>query len=296
MSQSSTSTLFRRVVVVDDGAASIVPVAEQLAPYIEQSDGQALLVRLVDFRVGGIIYHGTHPEQPAMVEARLREHDQRELDRDGHRLRERGVRARGTLVDAPKQSGVAKLAQSEKATLVAVPHRAGLRSLLRSTGLPLWLCSRASNTDIERIVMPVAAGDDGHLLEPFVMGVAWALGCPVTLLHAVARGQGGPTKVRVRAELELVAERFRSTGVEAEVVLRTGGKAEVIAEFASGDSAFLIVLATHDHPALRRWLFGSITDAVLRSAASSVIVVRADERLSSVTHAAENVVDSAVWG
>jgi nucleotide-binding universal stress UspA family protein len=73
-------------------------------------------------------------------------------------------------------------------------------------------------------------------------------------------------------------ERLRAAGVKAEVHgldIYGGGLAEAICEAAEDWRAGLIVMSTHGRGGLGRWLFGSVADRVLRTAAVPVLLIPA---------------------
>ncbi len=77
---------------------------------------------------------------------------------------------------------------------------------------------------------------------------------------------------RVRGELELVAERFRSGGRTVEVEVRSGDPAEEI--IASAEDADLVVMTTHGRGAAGRLIFGSTADRVARHGTTPTLLIR----------------------
>lgn len=90
--------------------------------------------------------------------------------------------------------------------------------------------------------------------------------------------QLGEVSAAVRAEEarrlgERIAE-LRARGVDAELISRTGPPGEVVAGIASERHAELIVVGTHGHTGISRFLLGSVATAVLRHAPCDVLVTR----------------------
>lgn len=82
--------------------------------------------------------------------------------------------------------------------------------------------------------------------------------------------------VRVE-EAKRLAERLtalRATGIDAEVTSQTGPPGEVVAQIAKDRGAELIVVGTHGHTGISRFLLGSVANAVLRHAPCDVLVCR----------------------
>jgi nucleotide-binding universal stress UspA family protein len=77
------------------------------------------------------------------------------------------------------------------------------------------------------------------------------------------------------AELRATADRVRTEGVALETHLYEGPAAEVILAAAQATQADLIAMSTHGRSGLGRWLYGSVADEVLRTAARPLLLVSA---------------------
>ena len=90
--------------------------------------------------------------------------------------------------------------------------------------------------------------------------------------------QLGEVSAAVRAEeARRLSERLtqlQGRGIAAEVVSRTGPPGEVVAQVAKERNAELIVVGTHGHTGISRFLLGSVATAVLRHAPCDVLVCR----------------------
>lgn len=71
-----------------------------------------------------------------------------------------------------------------------------------------------------------------------------------------------------------VAETLRASGLSAETAIRDGDPRSVIVDEAERWSADLIVIGTHGYTGIKRWLLGSVAQAVVSHAPCSVEVVR----------------------
>ena len=83
-------------------------------------------------------------------------------------------------------------------------------------------------------------------------------------------------ELRTRAE-QLVAgvtETLRAVGLTAEAAVRDGEPRSAIVDEAREWDADLIVLGSHGYTGLKRWLLGSVAQAVVSHAPCSVEVVR----------------------
>jgi nucleotide-binding universal stress UspA family protein len=119
--------------------------------------------------------------------------------------------------------------------------------------------------------------------------LASSLGARVCLAHAAAPEPGfvgydrpgGPNDLEthqgeLRSEhldLEALAERMRGDGLDAEAHLVEGPTVDVLLEEAHKQRATLIVVGTHGHRALHRFIVGSTTDGLLRRSPIPLVVV-----------------------
>jgi nucleotide-binding universal stress UspA family protein len=90
--------------------------------------------------------------------------------------------------------------------------------------------------------------------------------------------QLGEVSAAVRAEegkrLHEKQQQLLGRGIAVELVHRTGPPGEVVSEIAKERSAELIVIGTHGHTGLQRFLLGSVATAVLRHSPCDVLVCR----------------------
>jgi nucleotide-binding universal stress UspA family protein len=77
------------------------------------------------------------------------------------------------------------------------------------------------------------------------------------------------------AELRETTDQLRRAGLEVEPHFVDGAPAEAILTTAVSTRASLIVMSTHGHGGLGRWLYGSVADEVLRRANVPVLIVSA---------------------
>jgi nucleotide-binding universal stress UspA family protein len=111
-----------------------------------------------------------------------------------------------------------------------------------------------------------------------VMVNAQADDAPIEDVDNEVLKQIGEVSAAVRAEeAKRLAEKLQqltARGVNVELVRRTGPPGEVVAEVATERGADLIVIGTHGHTGLQRFLLGSVATAVLRHAPCDVLVCR----------------------
>ena len=78
-----------------------------------------------------------------------------------------------------------------------------------------------------------------------------------------------------RDYLDQIKEQLKDNGVMAEYEVLHGDVADKIVDYAGRDKIDLIIMATHGHSGISRWVWGSTADRILRSCSMPVLVVRA---------------------
>jgi nucleotide-binding universal stress UspA family protein len=78
--------------------------------------------------------------------------------------------------------------------------------------------------------------------------------------------------------LEKLAAPLRKKGVQVEIVAVPGRPGEAILDYANTNSIGLITIATHGRGGLRRVVFGSVADYVLRESGLPVLVIRPQDK------------------
>ncbi|WP_122089554.1 universal stress protein [Halalkalicoccus subterraneus] len=76
---------------------------------------------------------------------------------------------------------------------------------------------------------------------------------------------------------DVVVERAREAGLDAEGVVRSGDPAEVITDYAREESMDLIVMGARGRSAVGKFLLGDVAGKVARHATTPVMLVRPDE-------------------
>ncbi|HWB81926.1 MAG TPA: universal stress protein [Nannocystaceae bacterium] len=110
--------------------------------------------------------------------------------------------------------------------------------------------------------------------------IARALGAPIVVVHAIPRrrldGDHVDTRIaEARSELEIYLAIIRDAGlVLQDVTVAVGHPAEVVIDTAPRIDAQLIVIGGGRPATVRRWVFGSVAEAVVRQSSVPVWVMR----------------------
>lgn len=78
-----------------------------------------------------------------------------------------------------------------------------------------------------------------------------------------------------RDYLDGITSRLSGEGMSVQGVIRDGDPASEICDYAAENEIDMIVMCTHGRSGIKRWVYGSVADKVLRSASTPVLLIRA---------------------
>ena len=140
-----------------------------------------------------------------------------------------------------------------------------------------------------RVVVPLDGSPVAEGIVPFIVDIAGPLDMEIVLLRVVtpvaAQAGGGPVSraiaedlaartTEARDYLASIAAELWGRGIRVQVRLRTGAPVQEILAVARECAADLIAMTTHGRSGLRRLVFGSVAEAVLRLADIPVLMMR----------------------
>lgn len=149
---------------------------------------------------------------------------------------------------------------------------------------------------VRRILLPLDGSPLAEAVLAPTFAVARQMGAAVTLMHVEDSDQPPGWQMRdldmveaglsdtLRAAvgerathyLENVRNRYEASGVPIDAVVLDGRPANAILDYAASAGIDLIAMATHGRTGLRRWIYGSVTEKVLRASTCSLLLVRPD--------------------
>ena len=134
---------------------------------------------------------------------------------------------------------------------------------------------------------------DGSLLAecvlPHAMAIARAFEAKIILLRVLDKNQDHEsaqlfdllnwqiTKTEAKFYLETVASRLKKFGLNIQIEVLEGLVAETITEYSQSQGVKLIVLSSHGRTGLSQWGISSVTQKILFSARTSMMIVRAHQ-------------------
>jgi nucleotide-binding universal stress UspA family protein len=123
-----------------------------------------------------------------------------------------------------------------------------------------------------RVMVPLDGSDLAQTALAHAIDMCRAFGATLVLLHVRDGRKGSPEASR--RYLEFVRKRHANTGIAIELAVREGPVAEAIVRAADEERIDVITMATHGRSGIQRVVYGSVAEAVLRSSAKPVLLVR----------------------
>jgi nucleotide-binding universal stress UspA family protein len=138
---------------------------------------------------------------------------------------------------------------------------------------------------------PILVPLDGSLLAecvlPHVVAIARAFNAKVILLRVLEKNKANGTaqmfdllnwqisKTGAKLYLEKISARLQKFGLRIEAAVLEGLVAESITEYALSRGAKLVILSSHGRSGLSQWGISSVTQKIIFSAPTSVLIIRA---------------------
>ena len=212
-----------------------------------------------------------------------------------------GITVRATVAGGEAASAILDEASQSKADLIVMSSHgySGLtrwllgsvtEKVLRAATCPV-LVVRSSQPLRHMLVTLDGSELSGRVVAP-AMAAAQALGASVTLLRVVPEisadqmheldqyeaGLGPRLSLEMQEDahgyLQTTINTFDGLGLDISAAVRCGPAASTILEYAEGHAVDLIAMATHGRSGVKRWVYGSVTEKVLRAGGYSMLVVR----------------------
>jgi nucleotide-binding universal stress UspA family protein len=144
---------------------------------------------------------------------------------------------------------------------------------------------------------PVLVPLDGSLLAecvlPHVVAIARAFNAKVILLRVLDKNQASEkaqlfdllnwqiNKTGAKLYLEKISARLQKSGLRIETAVLEGLVAESITEYALSRGIKLIILSSHGHSGVSQWGISSVTQKIIFSAPTSMLIIRARQPAAS---------------
>jgi nucleotide-binding universal stress UspA family protein len=130
----------------------------------------------------------------------------------------------------------------------------------------------------KKILVPLDGSEFSARILPHVKAVATGCKVPKVILLMVEEGRDladdmvkGRTAT-IMGYLSGVAADLKEEGIDTETVVLWGHAAEEIVDYVKNNQVDMVMMSTHGRSGASRWLLGSVTNRVVRHAASPVFV------------------------
>jgi len=146
---------------------------------------------------------------------------------------------------------------------------------------------------------PVLVPLDGSLIAecvlPHAVAIARAFDAKVILLRVLDKNQASEkaqlfdllnwqiNKTGAKLYLEKISARLQKFGLQIETAVLEGLVAESITEYALSRGIKLIILSSHGRSGLSQWGISSVTQKIIFSAPTSVLIIRAHQPANSAS-------------
>jgi nucleotide-binding universal stress UspA family protein len=137
------------------------------------------------------------------------------------------------------------------------------------------------------ILVPLDGSQLAECVLPHAAAFARSFDAEITLLRILEKNQVGASaqlfdllnwqiqKTKATLYLEEIKARFMESNIQARVIVLEGLVPEGITDYAQNEGVKLIILSSHGRHGMTQWGISSITQKIILSAPTSVLIVRA---------------------
>ncbi|NTU55272.1 MAG: universal stress protein [Anaerolineales bacterium] len=145
-------------------------------------------------------------------------------------------------------------------------------------------------TMFDPILVPLDGSQLAECVLPHTIAVARSFDAEITLLRMLEKNQAGVSaqlfdllnwqinKTKATLYLETIKARLQTSGLRVKTAVLEGLVAEGITEHAQNQGMKLIILSSHGRHGLTQWGISSITQKIILSAQTSLLIVRASQQ------------------
>jgi nucleotide-binding universal stress UspA family protein len=209
---------------------------------------------------------------------------------------------------------ILKCAEQHKASIIVMASRGRssrgpwilgnvAAKVLRATDKPIILVRSPAKSDalrqkriVRKVLVPLDGSPIAEQVLPHAEAVARTLGSDLLLFHVfepmrkyagglvyralpdeVVNEENDRRKQAGLSYLDEISKKFKAPEILVSIEVTRGSPAEQILDYAETHGTDLIAMSTHGRSGIGRWVFGSVTDKVLHSGDTAVLVVRASQ-------------------
>jgi nucleotide-binding universal stress UspA family protein len=293
--------LYGRVLVPLDGSE----LAEQVLPHLQRLvSPAATTVALVNVIESMRFTTATPRHAPPNLYASLRASAEKYLAEQQGRLQAAGFGVETYVVEGDPATGILHVATTANVDLIAMTThgRSGFvlwalgsvaERVIRETQLPVYLVREGTalpGDRLHRILVPLDGSARAEQALPQAVALAKATGAELMLLQVIqllddrneellfkdaTESQAAFSEWQLNAEsyLQQLAQSIQAEGVTCLCNAKRGDVVPTIIETAESEGVDLLVMGTHGRSGLSRWVFGSVTNKVLRGVSCPLLVI-----------------------
>ena len=154
----------------------------------------------------------------------------------------------------------------------------------------------------DTILVPLDGSQLSECVLPHTVAIARSFKAEITLIRMLEKNQAGTSaqlfdllnwqinKTRAALYLEKIKSQFQESSIRAQTTVMEGLVAEGITEYAQNQGMKLIILSSHGRNGLTQWGISSITQKIILSAQTSLLIVRAHQYGANPGQLSENLV------
>jgi len=140
------------------------------------------------------------------------------------------------------------------------------------------------------ILVPLDGSQLAECVLPHIVAIARPFDAEITLLRMLEKNKANGSaqlfdllnwqinKTKAALYLEKTKARLQESGLQARTIVLEGLVAKGITQYAQNQGMKLIILSSHGHSGLTQWGISSITQKIILSAPTSVLIVRAHQQ------------------
>ena len=125
----------------------------------------------------------------------------------------------------------------------------------------------------QKILVPLDGSDLAERAIPYARTISQMKGSEV-VLFTVSRASGEKIDLPMQAYLDIKGKELEVQRVKTSTALAYGNEAEEIIEFADQNKIDLLIISTHGHSGIKRWLLGSVANKLLSGTSVPVLLVK----------------------
>lgn len=301
--------MYDRILVPLDGSPLAERVLDHLAPFATVGKTEVLLVRVISLAGIAAAPPGTYERILTLTTENMEQEATLYLDERKRELRALGYRVRTLVAEGEAASVICDLAEAHQVDMIAMSThgRSGVSRwalgsvadhVVRVASKPVMLVrgtiAPPSHERLQRILLPLDGSPEAEKAVVHAGQIARMSGATVLLMRAIhlqtepehrGRLAGMERRNALRRQrgrmaqeyLARVQQSLAAQGVSTEIHVVQQPPAHAILTTAKREAVNLVIMRTHGRSGLRRLVYGSVANRILRSLPCPLILLREGE-------------------